>query len=502
MARPRRGFAAHSDRRRRLIRGLIPALLLLASCASVTPPSEPPAAPREFRGAWVASVANIDWPSLRDLTTDQQRAEIVAIVERAKKLNLNALIVQMRPSADALYFSPLEPWSEYLTGEQGRAPQPWYDPLQVWIDEAHRRGIELHAWFNPYRARMSRAQSYEAESHIARTRPDLVKLYGDQLWLDPGEPDAAQRTIDVIVDVVRRYDIDGVHIDDYFYPYPVKPPGAAAEIDFPDESSYLVYRMAGGALEKADWRRKNVNDLVQRIHAEVHKEKSWVRFGVSPFGLGKPARRAPGVEGFSQYDKLYADVELWMASCWMDYLVPQLYWPSADPARPFTVLLDGWIRENTCGRHVYVGLFTSRIDATEKSWKPEDIVGQVDLTRARPDAPGHVHFSMAALMQNRQGIADALQARYASPALPPAYPWISSAPPAAPVVTATRSATGVTLTVSAPGATRLAIWTRTSGAWRFAVFPATSSPIDLGPADRIVVSAIDRLNNESARVSP
>src|SRR4051812_20335562 len=151
-----------------------------------------------------------------------------------------------------------------------------------------------------------------------------------------------------------------------------------------------------------------------------------MRFGVSPFGLGKPSQRAAGVEGFSQYDKLYADVELWLASCWMDYLVPQLYWPSADPARPFAVLLDGWIRENTCDRHIYVGLYTSRIDSTEKSWKPEDIVGQVDLTRARPEAPGHVHFSMAALMQNRQGIADALQARYEMPALPPAFPWIRS----------------------------------------------------------------------------
>ncbi len=223
------------------------ALAVLAGCAIVVPPPEPepPPAPRELRAAWVASVANIDWPSRPGLTTAQQRDEIVRIVERAQWLGLNALIVQVRPAADALYASPLEPWSEYLTGEQGKAPDPWYDPLATWIAEAHRRGIELHAWFNPYRARHSAAKSALAPGHVANTIPRIVKAYGDSLWLDPGEAEAARRTLDVIADVVRRYDIDAVHVDDYFYPYPVTAPGTQDEVDFPDDASWC--RTCSGA---------------------------------------------------------------------------------------------------------------------------------------------------------------------------------------------------------------------------------------------------------------
>ncbi len=302
----------------------------------------PPPAPREFRAAWVASVANIDWPSRAGLTTAQQQEEIVRIVERAQSLRLNALIVQVRPAADALYASAFEPWSEYLTGEQGKAPEPFYDPLAFWIAEAHRRGIELHAWFNPYRARHSSARSRLAAGHVANTAPAIVKAYGEFLWLDPGEAEASRRTLQAIVDVARRYDIDGVHIDDYFYPYPVVAPDGTRDLDFPDEPSWQRYVNAGGTLARDAWRRRNVDDLVERINIEVHREKPWVRFGVSPFGLGRPDRRPPGVAGFSQYDKLHADVERWLAQGWLDYLAPQLYWPIDAPAQPFGVLLDYW----------------------------------------------------------------------------------------------------------------------------------------------------------------
>jgi uncharacterized lipoprotein YddW (UPF0748 family) len=523
-----RGGRAHPDRRGGLSGRLAFAAALLAlatvlGCtepakreAPVAPPGfpadasgDPPPAPREFRAAWVATVSNIDWPSRRDLTVAQQRAEMIAILERARQLNLNALILQVRPSADAIYPSALEPWSEYLTGEQGRAPQPAWDPLQEWIHEAHGRGIELHAWFNPYRARHSTARSPEAPQHIASRQPALVKRYGSFLWLDPGEAAAAQHTLDVILDVVRRYDIDGVHIDDYFYPYPVQAPGAngaAPDVDFPDEPSWRAYIARGGTLDRASWRRDNVNRLVERIAVQLRREKPWVRFGVSPFGIGRPDRRPPGIAGFSQYDKLYADVELWMRQCWVDYLVPQLYWPIDQAPQAFGVLLDYWLAENTCGRHVFAGLYTSRIDATPQSWAPAEISNQVNLTRRREGAKGHVHFSMAPLAQNRAGIVEALAPGYAVAALPPAFPWIDNEAPPAPDVALSRQPGGVEVRIAPrPGkpAARFAVWARSAGLWHFRVVPATQTSVDLIPVgiDRVVVSAVDRLGNESRRIA-
>ena len=479
-------------------------LALLAACArqSTQPDAdEPPPAPREFRAAWVATVANIDWPSAKGLPVERQRAEMIGILDRAAALRLNVIILQVRPSADAIYPSALEPWSEYLTGEQGKPPDPPWDPLAAWIEEAHRRGIEIHAWFNPYRARHAKAESPEAATHISRTRPELVKAYGKYLWLDPAEPRAAQHTMDVILDVVRRYDIDGVHIDDYFYPYP------EGDRDFPDEPSWQAYVAAGGALARADWRRRNVDALIGRIHRDVHREKPWVRFGISPFGIGRPDRRPPGIEGFSQYDKLYADVETWMRHCWFDYMAPQLYWPRAQAPQAFAALLDYWIAQNTCGRHIVSGLFTSRIDDSARSWSVEEIAGQIDLSRTRPGNFGHIHFSMAALTQNRAGLSDLLATtRYAAPALIPPSPWIDAEPPAPPRVTATRLPDGLRVSLAAaPGkpTARFAVWARSGGGWRFFVVPAAAPTIDL-PRDtsgRIVVSAVDRLGNESTRVA-
>ena len=410
----------------RAILAAVAAAIALSGCVSAPPRPYAVAPPpvREFRGAWVASVANIDWPSRPGLTAAAQQEEIVRIVERAQAIGLNALIVQVRPAADALYASALEPWSEYLSGEQGKAPEPWYDPLALWITEAHRRGIELHAWFNPYRARHPSSRSPLAPGHVANTMPGAVKAYGDYLWLDPGEEEAAQRTLDVIVDVVRRYDVDGIHIDDYFYPYPIAAPDGGGDLDFPDEPSWAKYRLSGGSLPREDWRRANVDALIERIHAAVHREKPRVLFGVSPFGLGRPDLRPPAIAGFSPYDKLHADVELWLARGWLDYLAPQLYWPIDAPAQPFGPLLDYWTAANTAGQHVWPGLFTSRIDGTASSWSAQEIMNQLALTRAR-HVDGHIHFSMSALMQNRDGIADRLTAAYATPALVPESPWLA-----------------------------------------------------------------------------
>jgi uncharacterized lipoprotein YddW (UPF0748 family) len=318
----------------------------------------------------------------------------------------------VRTAADALYESRLEPWSEYLTGTQGQ--HPGYDPLATWLAECRARGLELHAWINPYRARHSSAKSALAENHIGRSR-DWVRRYGDQLWMDPGEPAAAEQTLAVVRDLLGRYAVDGIHIDDYFYPYPINDPTTKQEVDFPDEPSWQRYVAKGGSLGRHDWRRYSVNTLVQRLYALAHEVRPGTRVGVSPFGIPKPAARPPGIGGFSQYDKLYADVELWLREGWMDYLAPQLYWPRAQTAQSFEPLLQAWRTSNPLGRPIHPGLFTSRINDTDKSWLPE-VLAQIDIIRRVSPGSGHIHFSMAALSQNRKGIADALRSGpYAAP---------------------------------------------------------------------------------------
>ncbi|MFZ6645129.1 glycoside hydrolase family 10 protein [Undibacterium sp. TJN25] len=478
----------------------------------VTDLHTPPPAPREFRAAWVASVGNIDWPSRKDLSVAQQQAEIIAILDTAKSMRLNAIVLQVRPAADALYPSTLEPWSEYLTGEQGKPPRPYYDPLKMWIDEAHLRGLELHAWFNPYRARtVANSKSPAAASHVSKQRPAIVKQYGDMLWMDPGEPLAAKQTLAVITDVVRRYDVDGIHIDDYFYPYPVND-AKGSEQDFPDEVSWQRYLKDGGKLARADWRRQNVDRLIAQIHAEVHKEKSWVKFGVSPFGIGRPDRLPPGITGFSQYDKLYADVELWLQNGWLDYLAPQLYWPIDQAPQAYKTLLDYWIAQNTQGRHLWAGLYTGRITDTEQSWQPQEILNQIAATRDRPGSGGNLHFSMTVLMKDKKNIRDLLQqGPYQNVALVPATPWLGNTPPAAPALTVDSSAaanakTPVMTAKAAAGTSLLAVWKRYGKLWQFSVQPASNTLISTandpvyGALQEIQISAVDRLGNESPRV--
>jgi len=503
--------------------GFLSACTTQPTVSEPAPAELPPPAPREFRAAWVSTVANIDWPSKPGLPAAVQQQEALAILDRALALNLNAIVLQVRPAADAIYPSKIEPWTEYLTGAQGKPPVPMYDPLAFWVKEAHARGLELHAWFNPYRARHDNARSPAAPNHITNTNPSAVKRYGKFMWMDPGEEAASKQTMDVILDVVRRYDIDGVHIDDYFYPYPIEAPDVAgnaqaldgkptakAELDFPDGPAWERYLLGGGKLDRASWRRDNVNRLIEAMYKGIHREKSWVRFGISPFGLGRPDRRPPGIAGFSQYDKLYADAELWLEKGWLDYFTPQLYWPVRQSAQSYPVLLDYWIAQNPLGRHMWPGLFTSRIGAPAPTvnYEPQEIVEQIALTRQRPQAGGHVHFSMVALSQNRKGISDQLRAStYQGQALVPATPWLKSEGPGTPLVAATRAKDGIALRLKAGRATaRYAVWARHGGQWRFTVVPAArvdwTVPDDarLGPAEQVVVSAIDRLGNEGARV--
>ena len=488
--------------------------------ASPQPPAVadvPPPAPREFRAAWVATVSNIDWPSKPGLGAAAQRSEALALLDRARDIGLNALILQVRPAADAIYPSALEPWTEYLSGEQGKAPgDSLWDPLAFWVQQAHLRGLELHAWINPYRARHSSAKSPLTASHMAVRRPELVKRYGDMLWMDPGEPEAAAHTLAVVADLVRRYDIDGLHIDDYFYPYPVPLAGAPTGTDqpFPDDESYARYRLAGGPLARDDWRRANVDALVEALHRSVHAVKPWVRFGVSPFGVGKPALRPPGSVGFSQYDKLYADAERWLAQGWMDYLAPQLYWQMAREGLQFPMLMDYWLAQNPAQRPIWPGLFSSQVG---RNWPAREIVDQIAVQRSRvtgSQAGGHIHFSLIALHQDRDGLATLLQmGPYAQPALVPTAPWLASAaglaPPAAPRLQARpghllidpvpdAATNGAAVTNGAAASpTQWAVWRRIGSDWRFAVLPGSERRIELAGASLLTVSAVDRLGQIS-----
>ncbi len=273
---------------------------------------------REMRGAWIASVWNINFPSSPGSSPETQKAELRRQLDRLQECGFNAVFFQVRPEGDALFSSQLEPWSSSLTGRQGQ--DPGYDPLQALIEEAQERNLEVHAWLNPFRAQA--ASPNLAPPHLATTHPDLVHPYGPYLWMDPGAKEVQQRLVDVCQDLVERYDLDGIHFDDYFYPYP---DGKS----FPDDASWQEYRRGGGTMSRADWRRDNVNRTIQAVDEAVESKADHVRFGISPFGIPAP-EKPEGIRGFDQYNGLYADPQKWIDEGWVDYLAPQLYWRLAE----------------------------------------------------------------------------------------------------------------------------------------------------------------------------
>lgn len=400
---------------------------------------EPPAVAREFRAVWVATVGNIDWPSKPGLSTAQQQAELRAILDRAGSLHLNAIILQVRPAADALYDSPYEPWSEYLTGQMGRAPEPYYDPLAFAVAEAHRRGLELHAWFNPYRARATGVKGPAAATHVSVARPEIVRTYAGYRWMDPGEPETQAQSLRVISDVVRRYDVDGVHIDDYFYPYPEN--GADQRpMPFPDSASYARYVAGGGTRARDDWRRENVDAFVHAMYDSVHAAKPWVKVGISPFGIYRPKEPANAC-CFDAYTKLYADSRRWWREGWADYFTPQLYWKIAARQQSYPELLAWWAGENARGRNLWPGNYLSRVGPRPADWRVAEIDSQIAVTRAQPGAGGNVWFSMQTFMRNTAGVSDSLRlGPYAEPALVPPSPWLPGRAPNAPAVAIARGA--------------------------------------------------------------
>ena len=480
-----------------------------------------PVVDREFRGVWVATVGNMDWPSSRNLSVAEQQTELLQLLDRAQRLNLNAVIFQVRPAGDALYESKLEPWSHFLTGRQGRAPVPFWDPLAFAITEAHRRGLELHAWFNPFRAGFANATSPLAATHLARRHPELLRRYGSYLWFDPGEARTQDWALQVVLDVVRRYDVDGVHIDDYFYPYREND-RRGRTLPFPDDDSYARYRRTGGRLGRDDWRRQNVDRFVERLYGAVKQEKPHVLVGVSPFGIWRPGYPEQ-IRGLDAYQEIFADARKWVHNGWMDYVTPQLYWTMAQHAQSYPVLLRWWVDQNREGRHVWPGNYTSRVtEGRMRAWTPEEVAAQVRATRAQSGATGNVHFSMNAFSDARSPLFTTLsQQVYDAPALVPASPWLgrSAAPLKARVtVNPARAGDGqLSLTLGADDLDRVNRWVvraRCGEQWTVRLVPGVQRSYVVGCADGtgripslVTLSAVDRVGVEGpadvlARTTP
>ncbi len=412
---------------------VLPVLILIAftKCFSTKHPvtGDPsgltPAAEREFRAAWVATVANVNWPSKPGLPVEEQKKEALMLLDLLHDNNFNAVIFQVRPQCDALYQSNLEPWSYYLTGEQGKAPDPWYDPLEFWISEAHKRGIELHAWLNPYRAHHV-AGGEVTDASIVKKRSDLVvKLEAGYWWLDPTKQGTQDHSFNVVMDLVRRYDLDGIHFDDYFYPYP----SYNNDKDFPDDEGWLAYQRSGGKLSRDDWRRESVNNFIKRLYKGIKAEKPYVKFGLSPFGIWRPYN-PPAIEGFDQHNLLYADARLWLNKGWIDYWSPQLYWPVNQLSQSFPLLLGWWKGENLKGRHVWPGISIGRQQSDKAT---DETINQIMIARGMlPESPGVVHWSIGSLVYSPRLTKAVAGGPYRNKALIPASPWLHKRLPSPP----------------------------------------------------------------------
>ncbi|HVF38914.1 MAG TPA: family 10 glycosylhydrolase, partial [Gemmatimonadaceae bacterium] len=453
-----------------------------------------PALVREMRGLWIATVANIDWPSRSALSAEQQRAELVDILTRAATTGINTIVLHVRPAGDALYASTLEPWGSMLSGTQGVGPG--YDPLAFAIDEAHARGMELHAWINPFRAGNTADTLKLASPHLFRTRRDLVRVYAGNIWMDPGEPEVQDHSMRVIADIVSRYDIDGIHADDYFYPYQVVD-NANRVIPFPDDATYSRY---GAGLSRDDWRRANIDRFVERMYREVHAIKPTIKVGISPFGIWRPGFPA-GVNGLDAYATIYADSRKWLQQGWVDYLAPQLYWAIAAPQQSYPALLDWWLSQNPAGRHVWPGLAAYRVnDGTASAFSSQEIPDQIRATRARPAASGHLLYNTSwTLKRNGGALATTLQGElYKTAAVVPAVPWLDASPPPTPTI----SVSGNSLQIN-PAAGEEARWwvvrmSAASGWTTRVIFGAVRSIALDSTVGRVLVQAMDRAGNVSA----
>jgi uncharacterized lipoprotein YddW (UPF0748 family) len=444
---------------------------------------------RELRAVWVSTAFRLDFPSATTLTPAQASAELTSIVDVAAAAGQNAIFFQVRAESDALYTSSLEPWSRFLSGTQGVSPG--YDPLALLVAAAHAKGVEVHAWMNPYRAAVS-ASAPTAAGHVSKLYPDAAIAYGGAVTMNPADDRVRSRVLLAVREVTRDYDVDGVVFDDYFYPYPGATP-------FPDDASYDAYVAGGGALGKSDWRRDNVNRLIAATAAAIRAEKPWVRWGVSPFGIHRPGA-PPGVVGLDAYEALACDAPRWLDERWVDYLAPQLYWTSTSAGQPFGKLVDWWASRATVERPIVPAMGLYKL-GTSAEWTREEYATQIALTRAAsPRTAGAAHFRYASLRDDVAGIQAELAKQYATPARPPIVPGAIGTKVAPPGLA--RAADGsVVVSHSAPATVRgYAVYRPAGAGWDLArwVPAATASPTTITLAKgRYAISAIDRAGAES-----
>jgi uncharacterized lipoprotein YddW (UPF0748 family) len=392
----------------------------------------------EFRAVWVATVENIDWPSKKGLSVAEQKAEFIHLADMHQQNGMNALIVQIRPTADAFYPSPYEPWSEYLNGTQGLPPIPYYDPLQFMIEETHKRGMEFHAWLNPYRAIFKIGKSTVSPSHISKIHPEWFFTYNNQKIFNPGLPEVRQFVIRVVKDIVSRYDVDGIHMDDYFYPYK-----DSKGSDFPDSQAFAKY---GNGLTKDDWRRSNCDSIIKMLNETIKSTNPRIKFGISPFGVWRNKNKDPNGSntkaGISNYDDLYADILLWLQKGWIDYAAPQLYWEIGHKLCDYSELINWW-NTHAYSKQMFIGHGVYRsFETSERStaWKkPTELPNQLKLLRNSNNIQGSIYFNSKNFDSNPNGWNDSLRLNYyALPAIVPPMPWIDSTAPDKPIVQKTK----------------------------------------------------------------
>ena len=377
---------------------------------------------REFRAAWIQSVNG----QFRGMPTEKLKQNLIGQLNSLQKAGINAIIFQVRPEANALYASRLEPWSRFLTGVQGKEPEPYWDPMQFMIDECHKRGMEFHAWINPYRTKTT-LKSELAPNHVYNIHPEWFVTYGDQLYFDPALPESRRHICMVVSDIVSRYDVDAIHMDDYFYPYPIKGK------DFPDDASFA--RFGGGFSNKGDWRRSNVNVLIKKLHETIREIKPWVKFGVSPFGIYRNESSDPlgsKTKGLQNYDDLYADVLLWAREGWIDYNIPQIYWHIGHPVADYETLVKWWAR-NTENRPLFIGqsVMNTVQNADPKNPSINQLPRKMALQRAYQTIGGSCQWPASAVVENAGKYRDALIAEYHKyPALPPVFDFMDNEAPA------------------------------------------------------------------------
>ncbi len=451
---------------------------------------------REFRGAWVATVYNINFPSAAGLTRSELETEITQMLDTLQSLHFNAIVFQVRPESDALYASAIEPWSRFLSGTQGVPPPDGFDPLAFVTEQAHQRQIEVHAWFNPYRAKVN-SQVAADPAHISELLPQAALPYGNLLWMDPGSEDVRGWFVDVIADVVSNYDLDGVHFDDYFYPYPDGSP-------FPDDATWASYQQNGGTLSRGDWRRDNVNQLVEDVSTTISSLRPDVRFGISPFGIYRPGM-PEGITGLDQYAELFSDPPVWMQHGWVDYLAPQLYWPSTQTAQAYGPLVAWWSELTAGGQgYIFAGNYLAQV-GSEAKWSVDEFLIEIDLSRQqRPNGSlGNIFYHIDPLMTDHHGVATALvESAYPTAVLTPVLAAFQDASIPYPEVQVIDGDVVLAPPEGLSGADLRAytIYTFTEGEWRLHAIVSGSAQMTSLPAGEYAIAAVDRRGVESPGV--